>query len=138
MSNIFSCIYARTLLFLVEFELLFSVLHTEEAIARGYCSFPEFLWSASSSSASANSTRQWLSHTVYIENSDRWRKQKQITAHETEYEVSHQVYALCASSGSGGGGVKQPCNRQVIRQRVICIQHEADGKIRVQQQTHRG
>ena len=69
---------------------------------------------------------------------DRWRKQKQITAHETEYEVSHQVYALCASSGSGGGGVKQPCNRQVIRQRVICIQHEADGKIRVQQQTHRG
>ena len=112
-----------------------NVCFTADAVeALGYCSFPDFLWT-SPQSDTVNSSRQWLSHTVYMDNTADWRKQKQITVHETEIEVVHHTYSLCPAEG----GRTTRCYKRTLRQTIICIQHELDGKIRVQQMfQHRG
>ena len=103
-------------------------LGTEE---KGYCSFPDFLWQPFPD----GTHRKWMSKTQYIQNTDMWGRQKEITILETEMTIKHKVHASC-NEYSASDSV--PCFRKDIIYRLICIAREPGDKFRVQQQHEQG
>ena len=91
----------------------------------GYCNFPDYLWTPLPDGAN----RKWISKTEYVENSDTWDRQKEISARPTELVVKHKVHASCTEYQAGQD---VPCFRMDILSTIICIAEEPGEKFRVQ------
>lgn len=98
--------------------------------SKGYCSFPGFLWAPMPD----GSRRRWITETTYIQNSDIWEVQKEITARETDMIVRHRYQASCKNKHDRENG---HCYRKETLYRVICIAEEVNNKFRVQHKGHK-
>ena len=76
-----------------------------------------------------------MGKTQYIQNTDMWGRQKEITMSQTEMIIKHKVHASC-NEYSVSDSV--PCHRKDIIYKFICIAREPGDKFRVQQQHEQG
>ena len=81
-------------------------------------------------------SREWLTKTEYVKNTDTWIRQKKLKVQETEINVRERIHASCDDVEHKTEEDKMPCYRKEILFVITCIAKERGNVYRVRISGH--